>query len=76
MTIEEKLSELLTLSICDKHSSIINKKDNISDRHKHYKKTELSQRFQNRWDSPKKRWDRVKIPIPAFFFPALQTVGQ
>ena len=34
----------------------------------HYKKTGLSQRFQNRWDSPKKRWDRVKIPIPAFFF--------
>ena len=29
----------------------------------------LSQHFQNRWDSPKKRWDRVKIPIPAFFFP-------
>ena len=29
----------------------------------------LSQRFQNHWDSPKKRWDRVKIPIPVFFFP-------
>ena len=43
---------------------------------RHYKKTGLSQRFQNRWDSPKKRWDRVKIPIPAFFFPALQTAGQ
>ena len=42
----------------------------------HYKKTGLSQRFQNRWDSPKKRWDRVKIPIPVFFSPALQTAGQ
>ena len=42
----------------------------------HYKKTGLSQRFQNRWDSPRKRWDRVKIPIPAFFFPALQTAAQ
>ena len=41
----------------------------------HYKKMGLSQRFQNRWDSPKKRWDRVKIPIPAFFFPVLQTAG-
>ena len=30
----------------------------------------LSQRFQNRWDSPRKRWDRVKIPILAFFFPS------
>ena len=29
----------------------------------------LSQRFEKRWDSPKKRWDRVKIPIPVFFFP-------
>ena len=28
-------------------------------------------RFEKRWDSPKKRWDRVKIPIPAFFSPAL-----
>ena len=37
----------------------------------HYKKTGLSQRFEKRWDSPKKRWDRVKIPIPAFFFPTL-----
>ena len=35
----------------------------------------LSQRFENRWDIPKKHWDRVKIPIPAFFFPALQTVA-
>ena len=35
----------------------------------HYKKMGLSQRFEKRWDSPKKRWDRVKIPIPAFFFP-------
>ena len=41
----------------------------------HYKKMGLSQRFQNRWDSPKKRWDSVKIPIPAFFFPVLQTAG-
>ena len=39
----------------------------------HYKKTGLSQRFEKRWDSPKKRWDRVKIPIPTFFFPAFQT---
>ena len=43
---------------------------------KHYKKTGLSQRFQKRWDSPKKRWDRSLFPIPAFFFPALQTAGQ
>ena len=50
---------------------------------KHYKKTGLSQRFQKRWDSPKKRWDSPKkrwdrslFPIPAFFFPALQTAGQ
>ena len=41
----------------------------------HYKKTGLSQRFEKCWDSPKKRWDRVKIPIPAFFFPALQTAA-
>ena len=27
----------------------------------------LSQRFEKRWDSPKKRWDRVKIPIRRFF---------
>ena len=33
-TIKEKPSELLTLSICDKHSSIVKIKDNISDRHK------------------------------------------
>ena len=31
---------------------------------------ELSQRFQKHWDSPKKRWDRVKIPISAFFLDA------
>ena len=41
----------------------------------HYKKTGLSQRFEKCWDSPKKRWDRVKIPIPAFFFSALQTAA-
>ena len=35
----------------------------------HYKKTGLSQHFQNRWDSPKKHRDRVKIPIMVFFFP-------
>ena len=40
------------------------------------KKTGLFQRFQNRWDSPKKRWDTVKIPISTFFFPALQIAGQ
>ena len=40
------------------------------------KKTRLSQRFQTRWDSPKKHWDRVKIPIPAFFFLAPQTAVQ
>ena len=50
-------------------------KDKIIYTH-HYKKTGLSQRFQKRWDSPKKRWDRVKIPILAFFFPALQTARQ
>ena len=37
----------------------------------HYKKKGLSQRFEKRWDSPKKRWDKVKIPIPAFFSPVL-----
>ena len=37
----------------------------------HYKKMGLSQRFQNCWDSPKKRWDKVKIPFAAFFFPVL-----
>ena len=41
----------------------------------HYKKTGLSQHFEKRWDSPKKRWDRVKIPIPAFFFLAHQTAA-
>ena len=38
----------------------------------HYKKTGLSQRFENHWDSPKKHWDKVKILILAFFVPALQ----
>ena len=34
------------------------------------KKTGLSQCFEKRWDSPKKRRDMVKIPIPTFFFPS------
>ena len=41
----------------------------------YYKKRGLSQCFQKRCDSPKKHWDKVKIPILAFFFPALQTAG-
>ena len=39
------------------------------------KKMGLSQCFEKRWDSPKKRLDRVKIPILVFFFPALQTTA-
>ena len=33
----------------------------------HYKKRGLSLCFQNCWDSPRERWDMVKIPILAFF---------
>ena len=40
----------------------------VSVRKSYYKKRGLSQRFQNCWDSPRKHWNRVKIPILVFFF--------